>query len=54
MFVQTIKDEKTMPNATAAELEKEIVDLKIRVNNLEKKMSKLSTPKPTPKGQRFI
>lgn len=43
-----------MPNTKAAELEKEVVDLKIRVNNLEKKMSKLSTPEPEPRGQRFI
>ena len=43
-----------MPNPTEAELKKEIVDLKIRVNNLEKKMAKLSTPEPKPRGQRFI
>ncbi|MFZ7137191.1 MAG: hypothetical protein ACOWW1_02050 [archaeon] len=43
-----------MPNPTAAELKKEIDDLKIRVNNLEKKMSRLSKPETKPKGQRFI
>ena len=43
-----------MANPTAAELKKEMDDLKIRVNNLEKKMSRLSTPKTKPRGQKFI
>ena len=43
-----------MPNPTVAELKKEMDDLTIRVNNLEKKMSTLSKPKTTPRGQRFI
>ena len=42
-----------MPNPTVAALQKELVDLKIRVNNLEKKMSSLAR-KPKPKRQTFI
>jgi hypothetical protein len=54
MFVQNVKDRKIMPNPTVAELQKELVDLKIRVNNLEKKMSKLK-PEPHPKtAHKFI
>jgi chaperonin cofactor prefoldin len=45
---------KKMPDTTVAELKKEMDDLKIRVNNLEKKMSKLSKPETKPRGQRFI
>jgi len=43
-----------MPDTTVAELKKEMDDLKIRVNNLEKKMSRLSKPKTKPRGQKFI
>jgi len=42
-----------MPNPTVAELQKELDDLKICVNNLEKKMSAL-TRKPRPKNRGFI
>ncbi|MCW4016901.1 MAG: hypothetical protein NWF06_11065 [Candidatus Bathyarchaeota archaeon] len=42
-----------MSKPTMTELQKELVDLKIRVNNLEKKMSSL-TRKPPPKRQSFI
>lgn len=48
------QDAEIVPNPTVAGLEKEIVDLKIRVNNLEKKMATLSAPKSKPRGQRFI
>ena len=33
------------PEPTIADLQKEIVDLKIRVNNLEKRLSRLAKPK---------
>jgi hypothetical protein len=43
-----------MSEQTLSELQKEIVDLKIRVNNLEKKMSALKAP-PKPKARpKFI
>jgi len=47
------KDGEFMSEATLTKLQKEMVDLKIRVNNLEKKMSMLNK-KPTPKRQSFI
>ncbi len=43
-----------MPNPTVAELQKELTDLKIRVNNLEKKMSSLTKKPAAPKRQSFI
>ena len=44
-----------MPNPTVAELQKELDDLKIRVNNLEKKMSVLTKkPRPSTSTHRFI
>ena len=43
-----------MSEQTLSELQKEMEDLKIRVNNLEKKMSRLSKPETNPRGQRFI
>ena len=39
----TEKEVKSEP--TIADLQKEIVDLKIRVNNLEKRLSRLTKPK---------
>jgi hypothetical protein len=38
-------EKKVKPEPTIADLQKEIVDLKIRVNNLEKMLSRLSKPK---------
>ena len=54
MFVQKIQDGEFMPEQTLSDLQQEIVDLKIRVNNLEKKVSALKTP-PKPKtSHKFI
>jgi hypothetical protein len=44
-----------MTEITLSEIQKELVDLKIRVNNLEKKVSKLTIPKTQKsKTTRFI
>jgi chaperonin cofactor prefoldin len=53
MFVQNLKERKFMPNPTVAELQKELDDLKIRVNNLEKRMAALKQ-KPPAQRQKFI
>jgi hypothetical protein len=43
-----------LSEATLSEMQQEIVDLKIRVNNLEKKVSALKAP-PKPKARhKFI
>jgi hypothetical protein len=49
MFVQEDEDGEFMSEPTLNELQQEIVDLKIRVNNLEKRVSKLKQPPPKPK-----
>ena len=38
-------ENKVKPEPTIADLQKEIVDLKIRINNLEKRLSRLTKPK---------
>lgn len=38
-------EKEVKPELTIADLQKEIVDLKIRVNNIEKRLSRLTKPK---------
>lgn len=54
MFVQNVRNGEFMSEPTLVELQRELDALKIRVNNLEKRMSALK-PKPQPKtSHRFI
>ena len=55
MFVQNLKEMKFMSTPTVVELQKELNDLKIRVNNLEKKMSTIAQkPRPSTSTHKFI